>query len=598
VTRFVLVRRLALRDLRRRPAEAALLLLVIMAASAALTLGLVLNGVTSNPYQRTREATAGPDAVGGFLNLPPGPSLTAGLASLEALARVPGVTGHGGPYPVTWAVIRAHGVTAGVMAEGRDPAPASVDQPEVTQGSWVRGGGVVVERSLAEALGVGVGDPVTMNGRPFKVTGIAVTAADAPYPYASFSIRGGPYADPGLVWLTRAAARSFATSALPLSYIMNLKLADPAAATAFANAHGNSGSSIVSVVSWQQISQEDARLIGNEQVILSVGSWLLSLLAVASVAVLVGGRMAEQKRRVGLLKAVGGTPGLVAVVLLAEHLALALVAAAAGLAAGWLAAPLLTSPGAGLIGSAGPPSLTLPTVGLVVAVAVIVASAATLVPAIRAARTSTVSALADAPRAPRRSSRLIAASARLPVPLLLGMRLAGRRPRRIVLGICSTAITVTMIVAALTAHAHNAQALEGFTANNPRYERVDEVLLVITIMLIAMAAVNAIFIAWSTVLDSRHSSALARALGATPAQMAAALSAAQALPALAGAVIGVPCGIALYTALKHQSTALPSAWWILAVVLGTLVTVTGLTVIPARIGAHSPVAEILQSETA
>ena len=68
--------------------------------------------------------------------------------------------------------------------------------------------------------------------------------------------------------------------------------------------------------------------------------------------------MAEQTRRVGLLKAVGGTPGLVAAVLLAENLLLALVAAAAGLAAGWLAAPLLTSPGAGLVGAPGAPSLT------------------------------------------------------------------------------------------------------------------------------------------------------------------------------------------------------------------------------------------------
>jgi putative ABC transport system permease protein len=147
MTRFVLVGRLALRDLRRRPAEAALLLLVIMAASATLTLGLVLNGATSNPYQRTRHATAGPDAVASFLNLPPGPSLAAGLAGLDALARTPGVTGHSGPYPVTWAVIKAHGATAGVMAEGRDPVPASIDQPEVTQGSWVGSGGVVVEGS-------------------------------------------------------------------------------------------------------------------------------------------------------------------------------------------------------------------------------------------------------------------------------------------------------------------------------------------------------------------------------------------------------------------------------------------------------------------
>ena len=62
----------------------------------------------------------------------------------------------------------------------------------------------------------------------------------------------------------------------------------------------------------------------DEQTVLSPGAWLPGLLAVASVAVLAGGRMAEQTRRTGLLKAVGGTPGLVAAVLLAENLILAL----------------------------------------------------------------------------------------------------------------------------------------------------------------------------------------------------------------------------------------------------------------------------------
>ena len=104
-------------------------------------------------------------------------------------------------------------------------------------------------------------------------------------------------------------------------------------------------------------------------------SSLLTLLAMASVAVLVGGRMADQTRRVGLLKAVGGTPVLVAVVLLAEYMVLALLAAAAGLAVGWLAAPLLSDPGAGLVGSAGAPSLTVSTVGVVTGVALGVAVA-------------------------------------------------------------------------------------------------------------------------------------------------------------------------------------------------------------------------------
>ena len=65
-------------------------------------------------------------------------------------------------------MLRAHGRTAAVEAEGRDQAAASVDQPKLTAGTWVRPGGVVLERTFADALGAGVGDRVTLNGRPFR----------------------------------------------------------------------------------------------------------------------------------------------------------------------------------------------------------------------------------------------------------------------------------------------------------------------------------------------------------------------------------------------------------------------------------------------
>ena len=56
--------RLAVRDIRHRPAQAMLLLLAIAAGAATLSLGLSLQGTTNNPYARTRAATNGPDAVG------------------------------------------------------------------------------------------------------------------------------------------------------------------------------------------------------------------------------------------------------------------------------------------------------------------------------------------------------------------------------------------------------------------------------------------------------------------------------------------------------------------------------------------------------
>jgi putative ABC transport system permease protein len=217
----------------------------------------------------------------------------------------------------------------------------------------------------------------------------------------------------------------------------------------------------------------------------------------------------------------------------------------------------------------------------------------------RAARTSTVLALADSARAPRRTAWLIALSARLPVPLLLGLRVAARRPRRVVLATASIAITVSGIVAALAARLD--LAADRFDPSSPldttKADRLDEVLLVITLTLVALAAVNAIFITWATALDARRSSALARALGATPQEVSTGLSAAQVLPALVGAILGIPGGIALFAAVG-DSTTVPPLWQLLAVVAGTVLVVAGLTAVPARIGARRPPAEILQSELA
>ena len=609
--RVLLVWRLATRDLRRRPAEAALLLLAIMGATTTLTLGLVLHGVTDKPYQSTREATAGPDVVAGS----GGGSFE--LAKLEALATAPGVVGHSGPYPVAGAALEANGHKVMAYAEGRDSTPASIDQPRLTQGKWVRDGGVVVEAAFAAALGVGAGDditmgglvpaafgppreggagdPTTVNSRSFEIVGVAVTAAAPAYP--EVTCIGGLCIPAGLVWLTRGDARSLRAQGDAGAYTLMLKLADPAAAPAFVDEHLNRPPSPVGS-SWQQISEASANLVSNQRRALLTGGWLLGLLAVASVAVLVGGRMADQIRRVGLLKAVGGTPSLVAAVLLAEYVVVALLAAAAGLVVGLRSAPLLTGPSAGLLGRASAPSLTLSTAGLVTAVALGVAVAATLVPAIRAARTSTVLALADAARAPRRTAWLIALSARLPVPLLLGFRVAARRPRRIVLAAIGIAITVSGIVAAMAAHSDLSDS-GGSVLDPTRSDRLNQVLLVITITLVALAAVNTIFISWATALDARRSSALARALGATPRQVSAGLSTAQVLPALAGAILGIPGGLALVAAVDGDSTTpIPPLWQLLLVVPVTVLVVTGLTAIPARLSARRPVAEILQSELA
>jgi putative ABC transport system permease protein len=610
MSRILLVARLARRDLRRRPAQASLLLLVITAAMATLTLGLVLHGVTSKPYGQTRAATAGPDVVASSVGFAgqPNRSSAAGLARFRALAHASGVVAHSGPYPVAWPVLHANGITAEVMAEGRDQAPARVDQPKILMGTWVRPGGVVLERAFAVALGVGVGDHVTLNGQRLPVIGIGVTAAVPVFSQVCFyGGCSGPSGQPrsfdtGLAWVTRGTARSLASPGNPLTYYLNLRLKDPATAPAFAAHHQPpAGLGPLPLTPWQSLRSAAATLITQEHQILVPASWLLGLLAVASVAVVSGGRMAEQERRVGLLKAAGGTPPLVAAVLLAEHLAIAVVAAAAGLAAGWLAAPLLTSPGASLVGNPGTPTLTWIDIAVVAAAAVVVAGTSTLIPALRAARVSTVSALAESTRPPRRRQYLIKASARFPVPMLLGLRLMARRPRRFLLSSASFAVTATTIVAVLiyhsTIHADTKRSGPFAGAPDPGNGRVSDVLLVVTIVLIILVAATTIFTTWATVLDARHFTATVRALGGTARQTMTGLIAAQLIPAFAGALLGIPAGAALYTAVQNGGPSSgPPASGLLAMIVAMLVVVAGLTAIAVRFSDQTSVAGILQAD--
>ncbi|MCQ0017197.1 FtsX-like permease family protein [Actinomadura madurae] len=262
-----------------------------------------------------------------------------------------------------------------------------------------------------------------------------MTAARSVYPWAlGIGPGGGPSDGGGLVWLAERDTRALESPDVPVTSFINVKLRDPdearllnrhdpAVAPAFENTW-------VNMKTWQHIADQDFVMLRNSQPILVIGSWLLSFLAVGGVATLAAGRAARQARRVGLLKAVGATPGLIAAVLLAEYLVLALLADALGLAIAGLAAPTVVNPSASLVSTAIGPSGD--TIAFTTVAAVFAAVLTTAGPTLRALRTGTVSALADTARRPRRRAWLNRMSAPLPTSLLLGLRLIARpaRPRR------------------------------------------------------------------------------------------------------------------------------------------------------------------------
>jgi putative ABC transport system permease protein len=595
VGRIVLVFRLVLADVRRHKAQAAMLLVALIAATATMALGLSLGGATQRLYEQTRAATAGPDVVA--LAPDPGRAVAPAMASL---AHAPEVVAHNGPYRIVYATLTAHGVASLVVVHGAAETPGTVDRPLVTSGHWVRAGGAVLERGFATALGARVGDRVTIAGRSFPVVGIAVTAATPIFPWAPhIGPGGGPSDGGGLVWLTRSDAEALASRDLPVTMAMDLKLRDPDATQAFIDAHHVS-TARVTYHRWQFMAEQDAVMLNDTQPILVVGSWLLSFLAITGVAALAAARAVEQTRRAGLLKAVGATPGLIAAVLLTEYLVLALLADALGLALARLAEPAIASPTASRIGGVGGP--TGAVIVATTALAVAVAALSALRPTLRAVRTATVTALAVSTHRPRHRPWLTAVSALLPTPLLLGLRLTARRPGRAVLHACSTAVTLIAITALLT---YDAQPRWGFAQHREGWgpglsgvpdlqvDHDSRLLLAVSIALIALATVNTVTLTWTTAMEARANMAIARTLGATPGQVSAGLSVAQFLPALPGAVAGVPMGIVLY----GKITTLPISW-ILAAGLATLLATAALTALPARLAARRPVAQTLSAETA
>ncbi|MFG2003910.1 ABC transporter permease [Spirillospora sp. NPDC048911] len=592
--RILLVFRLVLADVRRHPAQAVVLLVSITAATSMLSLGMALHGATETLYRQTRAATAGPDVV----VFSPG-SDRAATSALTSLKRDPEVVAHSGPHRQYYTTLTTQGTTANVVVHGARATPGPIDRPLVTSGTWVRPGGVVVERGFANALGVRVGDHVTIAGRSRPVVGIAVTAAYTVYPWAGMG-SGGQNDYSGLVWLNEPDTRALASADLSVTSAIYLKLRDPSATEAFLDSHRaarDPSQRATHFFTWQFMVVQDSVMLKDSQPILVIGSWLLCFLAITGVATLAAGRAAKQTRRVGLLKAVGATPGLVAAVLLAEYVALALLADVLGLTVARLAEPALINPTGSLITTAAGP--TGGTIAVTTVIALAVAGLTTVGPTVRALRTETVAALADTARQPRHRPYLTRISALLPAPLLLGLRLIARRPGRAFLHACNMTATLAAITALLTVYA---QPVRGYgmggssSLTNLKVDQGRDMMLAVTAALIVLAVVNTVTITWTTAQEARPAMAIARTLGATPGQVTAGLSVAQLLPTLPGALAGVPMGILLSVPFSAANVTWPPAWLLFTAALAAIPVTAALTAMPARIAARRSVAHTLSAE--
>ena len=479
----------------------------------------------------------------------------------------------------------------------RDTGSAAVDQPLVTAGHWLDGReGVVVEDGFAAAAGLRPGDSITIAGQRVPVRGAALTVEVGPYPTDQ----------PARVWISPATAARLGSALDGGAYDLELRLADPDQAESFAAAHPEVTDT------WRESRSETAADVQDLAATFGTLALFVVVLTIGTAVILVAGRMAAQIRQVGTLKAVGVTPGQVTCVLLVEYLTVALLATAVGLAAGTLLTPSLARLTRVLsVYGAQTPPIAWPRAAIAVAITTAVVVLATVRPALRGVRSSTLRSLGSTTRPPHRPGRLMRAITRLPLPLpaRLGLRAASRRRGRFLANTLGLTVGITLLITALALRtgvdSFRRQGLPPYepdaislAASIANQDRVSSLGFTVAAFLIALALINATVAAVFAAQDHARNHAIMRTIGTTPGQTVTAFLVAQLAACLLACGLGIPIGIAFYDSIRGgvlDPIGLTPLTY-LATCLTALMLYALIAAIPARLLARRPIAAQLAYE--
>lgn len=581
--------RLAFAGIRSRLLASALTIAIAGAAAATIVLALEVRSSGLDPWQRTFAAANGAHVL----------ALAPSQADARAIANLPGVTERGAPVPLVTATVGPRGSSDRVFLAGLSGRTA-VNVPVLTTGSPLSEGGIVLERSFARALGIEVGATLELtswrgsvdrrSSVDLAVLGTAVVPSQPRYPRRN----------PGLAWVTRAKLERIEPDRTYWRWIEALRLANPAAASAFTE-RAAAGSSALYFETWQDQRDNALGDARTTQVIVTMFTILLLIVAFVVVGILVGARAGAQHREIGLLKAAGFTPRQVGAVFALESAALGLVAAALGFALGTILAPRLAAPSAETL--LGSPTIAANPWHVLVAscfvLPVLVAGALT------STRRSTRFTVLEAIRAGRSSplnSRLARAAAPSVMPLTIGLGLKDllARGRRALLLAAAIALSGAVVVIALSVDASLDAQPAGKTSDVP-----DELPLLIYTLdatLLVITATTLVAVALLSVRERIRDYGVLKAIGLTPTQITSTLVTAHAALAVVASLLAIPLGIGLYLALYGIASgtiegAVVAPWWSLALIpIGTVLVVVAATSIPARLVTRIRTADALRYE--
>ncbi|MFJ9566619.1 FtsX-like permease family protein [Streptomyces fuscichromogenes] len=400
---------------RRRTQTLVITLATLLAVTASVLAGALLVASRA-PFDHAFARQRGAQLTARF------DARRATTAQVAASARASGVTGSSGPFPTTTATTAAHLGTLSIV--GRADPGGAVDRLTVAQGRWARRTGEIVLAVDPEGPPVRLGQRLDFPGLPGGPTLTVVGTARSVSRTAD-------------AWVVPAQIAGLTRSGRADGYQMLYRFAHAATdaqvtrdrAALAATVPKGAFSGARSWLSVRLFATRETALYVPFLVAFGVLGLVMSALVVGNV---VAGSVGTGLRRIGVLKAVGCTPGEVVRAYVAQALVPAAIGTGLGLVAGHLlAAPLLADTSAvyGSVGLGVSAGVDLAVVGGVLGV---VAGTAWL-GAWRAGRLRTVDALAVG-RTPvtgrgRGAARL---AARLPVPRPVGLGLARpfHRPAR------------------------------------------------------------------------------------------------------------------------------------------------------------------------
>lgn len=421
---------------RRRRMQTVMIGLIVALCTTTLLVGLAILVAVSGPFDRSFAQLNGAHATAMF------DGAKASEDRIAATAQATGVEAHAGPFPVAISTLSMPGGRPGgeaLRVIGRADPAGGVDELKVAGGRWPKAANEIVVSTMFRTGP----EPAEIVGRTFTLEGFstAVTVVGIAY-----SVTGT-----GDVWMLPEAVRQIGVDGYQMLYRFDsesVRTADRLSERISAVTAGLPTGAVTGTSMYLTVREQAGQSAKTASTFLSVFAVLSLIVAIMVISNVVSGAVIAGFRSIGVLKAVGFTPGQVTAVYLLMMTGPAVIGSAAGAVLGYLFSSWLLGQmgGAYILGVDTTPAPWVSVVS-VLATMLLVALTAFL-PALRAGRLPAATALAPAASQHGRGraiQRRLSRS-RIPRSISLGLALPVVRPARTLLTLVAVVLGSATVV--------------------------------------------------------------------------------------------------------------------------------------------------------